>query len=178
MRVNSTNSINYRGLVPVVATAKMNRSFLKPVTNSLKPLAGPEEKSKAKGWVALYTMSNAGIAAMMAQAPGADEAALAGVEVAMATHIFNGIYDFKFSKTVLRSLATGVAGHAVGKTFFKLASKSLTWIPGIGNVLNAGVAGSTTAALGAFLIEMAEDMDKARKRGQDLDKFIEEMKKK
>ena len=111
----------------------------------------------------------------MAQMPGADEAALAGVEVVMATHIFNGIYDFKFSKTALKSLATGVAGHAVGKTAFKLASKSLTWIPGIGNALNAIVAGSTTAALGAALISVAEEMDDARKRGKKLDDFFEKL---
>ncbi len=66
-------------------------------------------------------------------------------------------------------------GHMVGKTAFKMASKSLTWVPGIGNALNAIVAGSTTAALGASLISLAEDIDKARKRGEKLDEFIKKM---
>ena len=118
---------------------------------------------------------NAGLAAATAQAPGFDEFVLAGVEVAMATHIFNGIYKFNLSKTLLKSLAMGVAGHAIGKTTFKLASKSVTWIPLLGNSLNAVISGGTTATLGAALIDMAESMDKARIRGKKLDEFIKAM---
>lgn len=165
----SFGSINYKTAKP------LNRASLKSTKSILKPLYGPAEKEKAKKWVFGYTIGNAGVAAATAQAPGFDELALAGIEVIMATHIFNGIYDFKFSKTALKSLATGVAGHAVGKTTFKLASKGLTWIPGLGNALNAVVSGGTTAALGAALIELAEEMDQARKRGQKLDEFIKKM---
>lgn len=156
-------------------TKVLNRSLLKNTSSILKPLMGPKEKRKAQGWVAAYTLGNSAIAAGMAQMPGADEAVLAGVEVAMATHIFNGIYDFKFSKTALKSLAMGVAGHAVGKTTFKLLTKSVSWVPMFGNAVNAVVSGSTTAALGAAIIEMAEDIDKARKRGEKLDEFIKKL---
>lgn len=176
MLVQGITGVNFGGIVQPAKVAKsLNRSVLKQGQSALSSLNGPAEVRKSKAWVAAYTASNAGIAAAMAQAPGLDECALAGVEVVMATHIFNGIYDFKFSKTVLQSLGMGVAGHAVGKTAFKMASKSLTWIPGVGNALNAVVAGGTTAALGAALISIAEDMDKARKRGEKLDEFIKKM---
>lgn len=141
----------------------------KLVTNVLN---GPYEVSKAKKWVAAYTAGNAVLAGATAQAAGLEELALSGVEAAMALHIFNGIYDFKLSKTLLEALATGVKGHFIGKTTFKMASKSLTWIPIIGNSLNATVAGVTTLSLGMNLIEKAEELEKAQKRGESIDSFI------
>lgn len=174
MRISQIDKTQFRG-IPKVSSSHINRSLLKQTSTNLSKLAGPAEKSEAQAWVVAYTLGNAGLASAMAQMPGVDEAALAGVEVVMATHIFNGIYDFNFSKTALKSLGTGVAGHAVGKTTFKLASKSLTWIPGIGNALNAFVAGTTTAALGAALISLAEEMDETRKRGKKLDDFFKKL---
>lgn len=155
--------------------ASPNRAQLKSVNSKIKTLFGPTEKSKAKKWVAGYTASNAGIAAIMAQAPGADEFVLSSVEVVMATHIFNKIYGFGLDKTALKSLAAGVSGAYVGSRIFKGASKFFTWVPGIGNGLNAAVAGTTTAAIGASLIAIAEDMDDARRRGKKIDDFIKEM---
>ena len=111
----------------------------------------------------------------MAQAPGADEVMLAGVEVAMATHILNGIYNFDLSKTLLKTLGTAASGNIVGKSTFKLASKTFTWIPGVGNSLNAIVSGTTTAAIGAALIDKAEEMDRARRNGKKLDDFFKKM---
>lgn len=174
MNVSSITQTGFTG-VPVQSSLKLNRQILKSTTTDLLHLAGPEEKSAAKAWVVAYTAGNAVLAAATAQAPGFDEALLAGVEVVMATHIFNGIYDFKFSKTALKSLGSGVAGHVIGKNAFKLATKAFTWIPGIGNGLNAIVSGTTTAALGAALIDMAEDFDKKRRQGEKLDEFIKKM---
>ena len=157
----------------------MNRKTLKaPLSQTLSNLNGPAEKSKAKGWVAAYTAGNASIAAAMAQMPGWDELALTGVEMTMTAHIFNGIYNFNLSKTALKSIATGIAGNVIGKGAFKLATKAVSWIPGIGNAINAVVAGSTTAALGAAIIDSAEDLDKARKNGKRLEDFLNEMEKK
>lgn len=166
----------FKGCSSTIQKKTLNRALLKSTSNNdLKPLFGPKEVKKAKVWVAGYTAGNSVTAALTAQAPGFDELALTGIEVLMATHIFNGIYDFKLSKTLLKSVAAGVAGHAVGKTTFKMLSKGITWIPVLGNTVNAVVAGGTTAALGAALIDIAEEMDKARKRGEKLDEFIKAM---
>ena len=90
-------------------------------------------------------------------------------------NIFNKIYKFNFSSTILKSLAMGVTGHAVGKTAFKLVSKSITWIPILGNAVNAVISGSTTAALGAAIINAAEKLDDARRRGKKLDEIIKKL---
>ena len=152
----------------------LNRKVLQK-TSRLTNLNGPAEKEKAAKVVASFTAIASGIAAGMAQVPGGDELALAANEVAMTTSILNGVYKFDFSKTVVKSLVTGLIGNRVGTYAFKSASKLITWIPGIGNGLNAAVAGSTTAALGASVIAMAEDMDRARRNGQKLDDFIKKM---
>ena len=81
---------------------------------------------------------------------------------------------------------TGLVGAAIGTKTFDLASKSIfAFFPGIGNAANAivsgtitaSIAGATTAILGNSIIEIAEDMDKARKNGEKLDRFFKEMEK-
>lgn len=177
MNVTKVKSVNFGSNLQTLTTKKvLNRSLLKTQKNNLKDLAGPNEVRKARAWVAAYTAGNASIAGLTAQAGGLEEVALSGVEAVMAAHIFNGIYDFKLSKTLLESLATAVKGHFIGKTAYKLASKGLTWIPGLGNALNAIVAGTTTATLGAYLIDKAEEFEKAKKRGMEIDEFIRRMK--
>lgn len=175
MNIVKVNSVGYTKAKNFQKPIKIiDRKLLQKNSNLLN-LNGPWEKEEAKGWVALYTVGNSGLAAAMAQAPGIDEAALASVEVIMATHIFNKIYKFNFSSTILKSLAMGVTGHAVGKTAFKLVSKSITWIPILGNAVNAVISGSTTAALGAAIINAAEKLDDARRRGKKLDEIIKKL---
>ena len=166
---NTLNSSLLRSQQP-----KLNRKILQR-TSKMTNLNGPLEKSEAKKVVASFTAIGTGIAAGMAQVPGGDELALAANEVAMASAVLNGVYKFDLSKTVVKSLVTGLIGNRVGTYAFKSASKLFTWIPGLGNGLNAAVAGGTTAALGASIIAMAEDMDRARKNGQRLDDFIKKM---
>ena len=154
----------------------VNRSLLKKCSG-LSDINGPAEVKEAKKVVATYTALNSGTAAATAQAPGFDEVALAANEVLMATIIFNGVYDFKLSKTVVKALLTGLIGNRIGTSVFKGITKFVTWVPGVGNAINATVAGGTTAALGASVIAMAEDMDKARRQGQKIDDFIKKIEK-
>ena len=162
--VSCTNFGSTKSLL--CARKNISRNLLNSKTTNLKRLCGPEEVSKAKAIVALNVAENAAIAASMAQMPGWDEAALAANEIKMAMEIYNGVYDFKLGKTVVKSLVMGLLGNRLGTTAFKAASKLITWIPGLGNGLNAGVAGTTTAALGAAIIDSAEEMDRARRNGK------------
>ena len=82
---------------------------------------------------------------------------------------------FDLSKTRLKSIASGCMGTAVGTGMFKVASKTLTWIPLLGNCLNAAVAGVTTAMIAESLIEIAEQMDTARRRGEKIDEIIKKL---
>lgn len=176
MNVSAIKSAGVGVSLKAPTTKKLiNRSVLKSQNSNLKNLCGPEEVKKAKKIVALTVAENAGLAAAMAQMPGFDEVALSANEVKMAIRIYNEVYKFSFDKTTIKSLIAGIVGKSVGKFLFKGASKCLSWIPGLGNGLNAGVAGGTTAALGALIISNAEDMDKARKNNEKLDNFFRKL---
>ena len=177
MNVSTINQVSFSANMNTpMLTKTVNRKLLK-TTSSLKPLCGPEEVKLAKAIVAINVAENAAIAAGMAQMPGLDEVVLSANEIKMAMEIFNVVYDFKLSKTIVESLLTGFIGNRLGTWLYKGASKAFTWIPGLGNGLNATIASGTTAALGAKIIDTAEKMDKARKRGDSLDKFINEIEK-
>ena len=172
-QINSTT--NFGCAQMLTKTPKlMNRSLLQKTSN-LKNLHGPAEKRKAEKWVAGYTTGNSLTAAALAQAGGLEEFLLSGIEVAMAAHILNGIYKFDLSPNLIKIIGTGLTGHYVGKGIFKWLTKTVTWVPLVGNGINAVVAGSTTAALGAALIKTAENMDEARKRGEKMEDIIKKL---
>lgn len=173
MEVNTINNIGFGATLQApLAKRAVNRSLLKAPKSELKTLCGPAEKQKAQKWLTVYAATNTGIAAGLAQFPGADVAWLASVEAAMTLHIFNGIYGFKLSKSAMESLSAAAKGTAGGLLAFFVASKAVTWIPFIGNFINAGTAMLVTKALGEWLIDKAEETDKARKRGEKIDDFI------
>lgn len=145
----------------------------KPVTKTLK---GPYEIAKAKKYIAGFSVVNAGVGAAMAQAPGYDMVALGGVEFGMAGYIFNDIYGFSFSKSAIKGALTAIKGCFVGLTAFSLATKYLSWIPGPGNLLNAAVAGGTTAYLGSKLIDAAETIEQNKKRGKSFEEILKILK--
>ncbi len=128
--------------------------------------------NKQKKCVAYFTADNVGIAALAAQIPGGDELLLSGVEALMAGAIVNGIYGFSLSKTFMSSMVSAYLGNKVGMTAFKLTSKAVTWIPGIGNAVNATVAGATTYALGNFIIDQCEKIQKELERGKKIDEIL------
>ena len=170
-----TTATNFGSAKSLTKTNKLlNRSSLQKVS-ALNDLRGYAEKEKATNWVAAYSVGNGAAAAALAQAGGLEELLLSGVEVAMAAHILNGIYNFDLSKNALKIIGTGIAGHKIGLSTFKWASKSITWVPLLGNAVNAAIAGSTTAALGAALIKTAEFMDDQRKKGKKMDEIMKKL---
>lgn len=119
-------------------------------------------KSDAQAAVHLFSAGSAGIAASLAQAPGVDEVALAGNDVLMAIAICK-IYDLSLTKSAAKVILAPIAGNALG---VKIFSKAITWFPGLGNVVNATVAGSVTEAIGHSIIAKCEngEMQKAIKK--------------
>ena len=179
MSLSAVNNISFgANLKPCKASHIINRTHLKTTDSMLKPLCGPKEKEEAKKAVMTYIGTNIGTGIVTAQLPVADEIAMAGVEVLMAHEIFNRIYKFDLAKTRLKAIAAGCMGTAVGTSMFKVASKTLTWIPLAGNCLNAVVAGVTTAMIAESLIEIAEQMDAARRRGEKIDEIIKKLEEK
>ena len=133
----------------------------KPVTKVSK---GPYEIKEAKKIIAAYTSLNTIEAAAFAQAPGGDEIALMGNEALMAASICGGIYGMKISKTLIESMLSAARGSLAGLTAFKISSKFFTWVPLVGNALNATVAGVTTAALGNCIIDYCEKWQKENRK--------------
>lgn len=114
------------GLKANMLSKNVNRKLLHATSSNLKPLCGPDEVAMAKAIVAINVAENAAIAASMAQMPGLDELALSANEIKMAMEIYNGVYDLKLSKTIVKSLLMGFLGNTVGSWLFKGASKAFT----------------------------------------------------
>ena len=129
------------------------------------PMSKEEE---AKGVVVGMTMTNAFIGFFSAQLPGFDEIALSSTELAMGLKIVKGIYGFNFGDAVIKSIMLTVKAHFVGKA----VSKTVSWIPGIGNAINAGVAGCTTKAFGYALVDECERIQRELDRGKKIDDIL------
>lgn len=145
---------NYQKVLDVLLENGKN-----PVVNTTeKPqaVAFGSRKSDAQGVVHTFSLTSASIAAAMAQMPGFDEVALAANDVGMAVAICK-IYDLPLKTTVAKSLIAPIMGNSMGTAIFgKIISKGFTWIPLVGNGLNAGVAGSVTELIGHSIIKMCE----------------------
>lgn len=126
------------------------------------------KEDEAKGVVIGMTMTNAFIGFVSAQVPFGDEVVLSSVEAAMGLKIVKGIYGFKFGDAVIKSIMLAVKAHIVGKVL----SKSVSWIPGIGNLINAGVAGYTTKAFGYALVDECERIQSELDRGKKIDDIL------
>lgn len=173
MNIIAINSpIFSAGLKAYMLSKNVNRKLLKTTTNNLTSLCGPDEVALAKAIVAVNVAENAAIAAAMAQTPLLDEVVLSANEIKMAMEIFNVVYDFKLSEIMAESLISGFLGNKIGSWLY---TKAFTWIPGLGNSLNATIAGGTTVVLGGKIIEMAEKMDNARRRGEAWNKILKDM---
>lgn len=144
-----------------------------PNVNVRRVLRGPEEIAKANKIVLAHTGIATGIAAAMAQAPGADKVALMANEALMAAEICNGVYKLGFTESFIKSIATAYAGKRIGLTAFEIATKFFSWIPGPGNVINAGVAATTTSSLGKFLISTCEKAQRNGLNAQKLKNLLE-----
>ena len=126
------------------------------------------KEEEAKGVVVGMTMTNAFIGFFSAQLPGFDEIALSSTELAMGLKIVKGIYGFNFGDAVIKSIMLTVKAHFVGKA----VSKTVSWIPGIGNAINAGIAGYTTKAFGYALVDECERIQRELDRGKKIDDIL------
>lgn len=172
MYVSQINETNFGNSKMLSKTPKiLNRNLLQSVSK-LGNLNGPYEIKKAKEIVKVYAALNAGAGALSAQAPGADELVLMGNEALMASAIVNDVYHLGFSKGFISSMLTAIMGNRVGTTTFKFASKFVTWVPFLGNAVNAGIASTTTYTLGITVIDMCEKIVKDKKNGKRIEDIL------
>lgn len=98
--------------------------------------------------------SSAAAAAAAIPIPVADATALAPIQMGMMGRIA-AIYELDFksmlSTSALAQMGAQITGHALARSFVKL-------IPGVGSVVNAGVAFSLTAATGETWMRLCEQI--------------------
>lgn len=73
----------------------------------------------------------------------------------MCNRISREIYKLKFSESALKTFISSIIASELG---LKMSSKLITWLPVIGNTINATVAGSVTYAVGNAFIRECEKM--------------------
>ena len=102
------------------------------------------QRKKCETIIHSASVAAAGAAAGLAQIPGADNAAIIPIQVAMIISLGQ-----VFGRELTKNAAVTIIGTATASTVGRTVSQFLVgWIPGLGNAINAGTAASVTEALG------------------------------
>lgn len=121
----------------------MKEAFIQSQIVSLK-----SKRDQAGITIALYSTAAAGVAA--APIPIADAAILTSLQIAMTTQIINS-YGFGSIEGLVKNVVGAVIIPALGKN---LANFLVGIVPILGNVVNAAVASTFTAALGCAVSQI------------------------
>ena len=111
------------------------------------------QRKKCETIIHSASVAAAGAAAGLAQIPGADNAAIIPIQVAMIISLGQ-----VFGRELTKNAATALLGTATASTVGRGVSQFLVgWIPGFGNAINAGTAASVTEALGWTIANRFDD---------------------
>ncbi|MCH4168819.1 MAG: hypothetical protein LKF42_06180 [Streptococcaceae bacterium] len=130
------NQLNLTGEVLGFAKRSLVLKQTKNIPESLR-------KQSAK---VIHTASVAtgSVGAGLAQLPGTDAAVIVPIQVTMVLSLAK-IYQIPLKESVAKIIVTETTATLLGRT----ASQFLVgWIPGVGNVINAGTAVALTETLG------------------------------
>ena len=83
----------------------------------------------------------------LAQLPLADNAVIGPIQVLMTIGI-GQVFGLELTKHIAAGMAASTVGKLLGRTASQVAAG---WIPGAGNIMNAGTALSLTEAMGWML---------------------------
>lgn len=133
-----------------------------------KPLGqaiGPERKvhmsymtsaQQAKCHAIIHTASAAAgaVGGGLAQIPASDSIVITPIQLAMVLSL-GKVFDLELSESAGMASLASASGAVVGRGISQVL---VGWIPGIGNIINAGTAASLTEAIGWLL---ANDFAKA-----------------
>jgi uncharacterized protein (DUF697 family) len=111
------------------------------------------QRTKCSTIIHMTAAASAGVGGGLAQLPLSDSAVITPMQIAMAMALAE-IFDIKLEK----SAAAAAIGAATTSTIGRVTSQLLVgWIPGLGNMVNAGTALTLTEALGW---KLAEEFDR------------------
>ena len=130
---------------------------------SSQVLSVNDKTKKAHEIIHQSATAAAGVGA--APIPGSDAPIITTIQLTMIGRL-TVLYGFDKTK-IVKSLGTGLATLA-GK---QLATSLLKFIPGLGNVINAGVAAAITEALGWYVQQYLKKAALASAKGESIEEF-------
>ena len=103
-----------------------------------------KQKLECNAIIHTASISAGAIGAGLAQVPGSDNTFITPIQMGMAV-LLAQVFGISLNSTVAKATCASTAAATMGRT----ASQVLCgWIPGVGNVINAGTAATVTEAIG------------------------------
>ena len=132
-----------------------------------------EEKTKCHVIIHATSAAAGGIGFGLAQIPTSDAVPLSGIQVLMVVNL-----GLVFGKTITKPVALGMISAFMASVARRAASQGiLGWIPGFGNLFNAGTAFTLTEAIGWYAAnEFANDKELEERREAEQKKLEAEKK--
>lgn len=112
-----------------------------------------EQKKKCHAIIHAASTAAAGVGAGLAQIPGSDNAVITPIQLTMTISLGR-----VFGKSLTETTALAAVGSLAGATIGRTASQVIVgWIPGVGNVVNAGTAAAVTESLGWIIAKQFDE---------------------
>lgn len=108
-----------------------------------------KEQKLCHGIIHSASSSAAAVGAGLAQLPLADNAVITPIQITMIISL-GKVFDQSISKTIARSLLSGLVASYVGRG---VAQTAIGWVPAIGNVTNAVTAATITESIGWLSVD-------------------------
>lgn len=112
-----------------------------------------KQKSQCHAIIHAASTAAAGAGAGLAQVPGSDNAIITPIQLTMTISL-GRVFDIELTESAAKAALASAAASTLGRTISQVL---LGWIPGVGNVINAGTAAAITEAIGWAL---AKDFSK------------------
>jgi uncharacterized protein (DUF697 family) len=103
-----------------------------------------DEKSKCHKIIHTASLAAAGVASGLAQLPGSDAIPITAIQIGMIISL-GAVFGREITETTAKSILGGAVAAFTGRGVSQLL---VGWIPGFGNLINAGTAASITEGLG------------------------------
>lgn len=117
-----------------------------------------EVKIKCHGIIHVASTAAGAVGAGVAQIPCSDSAVIIPIQIAMIMSL-GKVFGIELTESAAQSaLSEGMATYA-GRA---LSQMLIGWLPGVGNVVNAGTAAAITEALGWLIVQDFEKKSAGR----------------
>lgn len=108
-----------------------------------------DQHTKCHAIIHAASLSAGAVGAGLAQIPCSDNLVIAPIQLAMTISL-GQVFGIDLSESSAKAALASSAATAIGRT---AAQVLVGWIPGVGNLINAGTAVSLTEAIGWMLAE-------------------------